>query len=375
MSAGTPRSAKKIYIIAGEASGDMYGARLIEALKKISQQNISFYGAGGDQMKAAGALDFFDLAHFHVTGLTQAIRKIPQYQKAAKIILKSIEQQNPDVAVLIDNPGFNLYLAKKIQALNIPIVYYISPQIWAWKKNRIFKIRKTVRKMLVVFQFEKALYEEYGVPVAFVGHPLKDMLWQAPCEKPSRWITLMPGSRRNEVNVLLPIMAEAAELIVQKFPDIQFKLIQSPTLPAVFYDKFLKNKKVSIELIDKNPKEVIRQSLLAIVCSGTATLECALLGTPMMITNRAGLLTYLAARALIRIPYLGLPNIVLGKMAMPELLQYNATPEKFAAKAAEIITHPGIREKMIKDLSEISDKLGHGGAAENAAREILKELV
>ena len=266
------------------------------------------------------------------------------------------------------------YLAQKINELQIPVIYYISPQIWAWKKNRIFKIKKTVRKMLVVFQFEKALYEEYSVPVAFVGHPLKDSIRKNEDCVPARSIALLPGSRKNEVSVLLPILLDAAEKISARFPDIAFKLIQAPTLPAEYYDKFLKGRKIPVELIDKDPQETIQASLLALVCSGTATLECALLGTPMIITNRAGIITYLAAKALLRVPYLGLPNLILDRMVMPELLQYDATPENFAKKAIEILSDTTLQEKMKKDLSEISEKLGHGGAAENAAREILEFL-
>ena len=364
----------KIYVIAGEASGDLHGANLIEALKRLSPFPVTFFGVGGDKIKDTGALDFFDLAHFHVTGITQAVRKIPQYQKAGRLILKSIEERKPDLVVLIDNPGFNLYLAKRIQAMGIPIVYYISPQIWAWKKNRIFKIRRTVKKMLVVFEFEKSIYEEYGVPVAFVGHPLKDEIGPVETSMPDRWVTLMPGSRRHEVASLLPNMLEAAAKIAAKFPDVSFKLIKSPTLGADFYEPFLAAKKVPVEFVEKDAYGVIQKSLLVLVCSGTATLECALLGAPMIITNRPGLLTYLLARALVRVPYLGLPNLVLGRMAMPELLQYDATPEKFAEKACQILSDDKLRGKMKKDLSEISARLGHGGAAENAAREILRLL-
>ncbi len=367
-------NAKKIYVIAGEASGDMHGAKLIEALKIFSKEPLEICGVGGDRIRETGAWDFFDLAHFHVTGITQAIRKIPQYKKAAISILASIRKRKPDVVILIDNPGFNLYLAQKITDMNIPVIYYISPQIWAWKKNRIFKIKKNVRKMLVVFPFEKSLYEEYGVPVTFVGHPLMDSIRRDESLPPARAVALLPGSRKNEVSVLLPIMAEAAEKIAARFPDIRFRLIKSPTLPAEFYARYLDGKKAQIELVDKDPQDAIQSSILAIVCSGTATLECALLGTPMLITNRAGVITYLAARALIRVPYLGLPNLILGRMAMPELLQYKATAENFSAKACEIISNPDLRRKMAADLGEIAEKLKHGGAAENAAREILSFL-
>lgn len=366
--------AKKIYVIAGEASGDIHGAKLIEALRKISSSPLTIYGVGGDQIQRTGALDFFDLAHFHVTGFTQAVLKIPQYHQAGKTILASIQNRKPDVVVLIDNPGFNLYLAKKINALRIPVIYYISPQIWAWKKNRIHKIKQTVAKMLVVFEFEKSLYEAAGIPVTFVGHPLKDILAPAPELSRKRWISLMPGSRKNEVSVLLPILLKAAEKILAHSPDISFKLIKSPTLPTSFYEPYLRSTKLPLEVIEKEAHTTLRQSLLVLVCSGTATLECALLGTPMIITNRAGFITYALTRALIQVPYLGLPNLILGREAMPELLQYQATPENFSKKAIEIISNPTLQKKMTQDLAEISKKLGPGGAAQSTAEEILTFL-
>lgn len=375
MTPGAPRS-KKIYVIAGEASGDLHGANLIHSLQSSSLFPLEIYGVGGDKIQETGAKRFFDLAHFHVTGISQAIKKLPDYQKAARVILKDLREVSPDLVILIDNPGFNLHLAKKIHAMKIPVVYYIAPQLWAWKKNRIHKIKRTVSKMLVVFDFEKKLYEDYGVPVSFVGHPLKDLI------DPSAWsktakenkIVLLPGSRKHEVETLLPIFIAAAEKIRLSFPEMRFEIIQSPTLKKEFYQKFLQGEGNWLTLKDRESYRKIAQSKVALVCSGTATLECALLGTPMVISNRASFLTYVLAKLLIRIPFLGLPNIILNRMAMPELMQYEAQPDKIAAKTVEILGSKGILERMEKDLLEVSEKLGSGGAHQNAAREVLAFL-
>ena len=369
---------KKIFVIAGEASGDLHGAALIENLKSRGGVSppMQIFGVGGDKIKATGAGEFFDLAHFHVTGFSQAFLKLPQYFKAEKIILESIRRVKPDVVVLIDNPGFNLHLAKKIHALNIPVIYYIAPQVWAWKKNRIFKIKKYCQKVLVVFDFEKKLYEAYGVPVSFVGHPLKDTIPQFSSNRARKenFVALMPGSRRHEVSVLLPEFLKAAGLLKNKNPEFNFKLIVAPTLPGKFYDPFLEKSPVPVVLVEENSYEAIAGSKLVIACSGTATLECALLKTPVLIANKASFLTYLIANAFLKIPYLGLPNIILNRMAFPELLQYNVTPEKIARAAEEFLKNPSRQAQIQKDLEEISDKLGTGGAAHHAAEEILKNL-
>jgi lipid-A-disaccharide synthase len=312
-----------------------------------------------------------------VTGLTDAITHIPQYARAEKTILKGIQKTKPDLVVLIDNPGFNLHLAKKIHALRIPIVYYISPQIWAWGAKRIFKIKAYVKKMLVVFEFEKKLYEDHGVPVAWVGHPLKDLLGSVP-EKRSEapLVALLPGSRKGELRRLVPVMAAAARQIAAQMPETGFALIKAPTLQRELYAEWIEKefKGLRCALIEKDHYSVIKGSSLAIVCSGTATLECALLGVPMIITYKGSFLTYAAAKACVRVKHLGLPNLILGEERFPEFLQYGATPEKIASAAVKILKEDGERQSMKKALLEVSKKLGDSGADQRAAREVLSAL-
>lgn len=377
--------AKKIYVIAGEASGDLHGSNLIKNLKALTKEPLEIYGVGGDKIRETGAQEFFDLAHFHVTGFTDALKRLPQYKKAAVTILEKIKRVRPDLVVLIDNPGFNLHIAQKINALGIPIVYYIAPQIWAWAPKRILKIKRYVKKVLVVFEFEKKIYEDQGIPVEWVGHPLKDLLGSSGRQATSRnegiapnkngfLVSLLPGSRKGELKMLFSVFLKAAKILSGKLPSISFALIKAPTLPKAYYQRLLKDCTVNMSLVEENAYEVIRSSQLAIACSGTATLECALLGTPMIISNRGSFITYLAAKTLIKIPYLGLPNLILGQPRIPELLQYDATPEKIAATALQLLTDEKKIQAMKGALEEVSKKLGEAGASKRAAEEILKLL-
>ena len=375
---------KKIYVIAGEASGDLHGANLIQNLVHHARTPLEIYGVGGEKIQATGAREFLDLAHFHVTGLTDAIKRLPQYQKAADELLKKIKEIRPDLVVLIDNPGFNLHLAKQIHRWRIPVVYYIAPQVWAWAPKRILKIKRYVTKVIVVFEFEKRIYEENGIPVAWVGHPLKDLIHPSGDSTHAReamgiqnktpLISLLPGSRKGELKILFPIFAKASKMIAKEFPEIRFALIKAPTLTKDFYERLFKENDVRFSLTENDAYEVIKASDLAIVCSGTATLECALLETPMIITNKGTFLTYLAAKSLIKVPYLGIPNLVLGEKKIPELLQYDATPKKIASEAVRILSDKRSQELMKNDLKEVSRRLGEPGATGRAALEVLKLL-
>ena len=371
---------KKIYILAGEASGDLHGANLIKHLRNISKEPLEIYGVGGDKMREIGVRDFYDLAHFHVTGLTDAVKKVPQYRRAAAVILSNIQKVKPDLVVLIDNPGFNLHMAKKIHALGIPIVYFIAPQVWAWAPKRVLKIKKYVKKVLVVFEFEKKFFEDHGVPVVWVGHPLKDLIdeqirrTQNLEKRKGGIITLLPGSRIGELKMLFSIFLEAAKLIAKKIPDVSFEVVQAPTMPLSVYKKFLDASALPIRLVADNGYAVIQNSDLAIACSGTVTLECALLGTPVIIANRGTLLTYLMAKTVLRVDCLGLPNLILGQKKFPEFLQYNATPKKIADEAIRILNDEKTYQQMKEDCLEVSKRLGPTGASRRAANEILALL-
>ena len=370
---------KKIYVIAGEASGDLHGSNLIKNLKDLTKEPLEIFGIGGDKIRDTGAREFFDLAHFHVTGITEAIKKLPQYKKASVTILAKIKKVHPDLVVLIDNPGFNLHLAQKVHGMGIPIVYYIAPQVWAWAPKRILKIKKYIKKVLVVFEFEKKIYENNHIPVAWVGHPLTDIVKAKPENKnpvknslPN--VVVLPGSRKGEIKSLLPVFLKAAKLIAKETPGVSFAVLKSHTMPKEIYERLFKESGFKVPLIEKNHYEVIQQSDLALACSGTVTLECALLRTPMIICYKGSFLTYVAAKSLVRVPYLGLPNLVLGERRFPELLQYDATPKKIAELAMKMLKNDRLRYTMKKDLERVSEKLGAEGSNERAALEILKLL-
>ncbi len=365
---------KKIFIIAGEASGDLHGANLIHHLKERTKTPLDIYGVGGDKIKQAGAKEFYDLAHFHVTGFSAAVQKIPQYKKAEKIILASIQKVRPDLVILIDNPGFNLHLAKSIRAMGIKMVYFIAPQVWAWGPKRVFKIKKYMDKVLVVFNFEVPFFKSHGVPVAWVGHPLKDMVVSDAEKKTVPQVALMPGSRKGELKTLLPILLDAARVISEKIPDVQFVVLKAPTLRKEAYDKYLKKSKLKIKLLDKNHYHAIRESKLAICCSGTATLECAILGTPMIITNKVSLVSYVAIRTIIKVNSIGLPNLILGKSVFPEFLQYKATPENIGGEAVKILSDEKKLKALEKSCEETSRLIGGTGASIRATDEILSLL-
>ncbi len=372
-------TAKKIYIIAGEASGDLHGANLIRHLRSRASFPLDIYGVGGDKIRASGVRDFFDLAHFHVTGITAAIKTLPKYRRASVTLFSNIQKARPDLVVLIDNPGFNLHLAKKIHALGIPIVYFIAPQVWAWAPKRVNLIKKYVKKVLVVFQFEKKFFEDHGVPAVWVGHPLKDLVESEiehfkeknPKERKECQIALLPGSRKGELKMLFSIFLKAAGLISEKIPNATFSVIQSSTLPRSVYEERLKAFSFPVRIVEKNAYAAIRSSDLAIVCSGTATLECALLGTPMVISNRGSFVTYMVAKKVLRVPSLGLPNLILGEKKFPEFLQYDATPEKIAGAALKILQDENTYESMKKACEETSKRIGESGASARAADEIL----
>lgn len=367
---------KKIFIIAGEASGDLHGARLIESLRK-KRRNLEIHGTGGDRMEALNLPNFQNLARFHVTGFVEAVKKLPEYRRAEKILLRALAHHKPDVAVLIDNPGFNLHMSKTLKKMGVPVVYYIAPQIWAWAPKRITIIQKNVSKVLVVFDFEEKLYRNNGVPVSFIGHPLKDFM-PAPVRRTlstaAPHVVLLPGSRLHEVKMLMPVLLEAASRISRAIPGARFSLIQSSAIPMSLYHSRLAEAKAPVDLVMDADYAVRGRADLAIACSGTATLECALLETPVVITNKAPYLTYQLAKRLIRVPYLGLPNLILNERKFPEFLQKDATGKKLGDAAIKILEHPERHAAMVASAREVSRRLGGPGASDRASEEILTFL-
>lgn len=357
------RQLNHIVIIAGEASGDHYASRLILQLKQILP-NVKITGIGGTQMQEAGATLISDLAQYGVTGIWEVLRHIRRIKAAFQAMQSHLTHCKPDLLLLIDYPGFNLRLAKFAkQKLHIPIIYYISPQIWAWKANRIHTIKKNIDHMAVIFPFEKTLYQEAQVPVSFVGHPLLETL-TPPTHTPQfpqnkRLIALLPGSRRHEIEKHMPILHETALLLLKKYPNIHFIIPVAHTVEKNIINDYLIKSPLNFTLVDGNLSESIPYCEAAIVASGTASLECALFEIPMCIIYKAAWISYLLASQVIQVRYLGLCNILENAMIVPEFLQYDCSPHEIAKTTCQILDDPSYRQKIILKLQAMKNKLSH----------------
>lgn len=334
-------------------------------------------------MRRAGCELFYDIKNISVVGFTEAIKKLPLYKKIFKELSEKLVLEKPNAVILIDYPGFNLNFAKEAKKRNIPVIYYISPQIWAWNKGRIKTIKNVVDKMLVLFEFEKDLYKQHGIDVVFVGHPLIESVKTSMSKEQTikilkldpakKTIALLPGSRETEVKKVLPIMLKTAEILgtSQQF---QFILIKSPIVDKPVYDKLMKNTPLWIKIVDENRHDAVNMSDFALVASGTATLETAILGVPMALVYKVSFLTYLLAKMLIKIPYIGLVNVVAGSKVIPEFVQFSATPKKIAAECQNILQSPAKLSQIKLDLARVKASLGSPGASAAAAQEIVKFL-
>ncbi|MCK5306908.1 MAG: lipid-A-disaccharide synthase [Candidatus Omnitrophica bacterium] len=374
---------KKIVIIAGESSGDLHAAHLINALKERSH-NIEIGGLGGRLMKNAGAEIYYDLTSIAVIGFLEVIKNLRKFKYAFKLILEKIDQIKPDAVILVDYPGFNLKIAKELKKRKIPIIYYISPQIWAWGKKRVKLIENLIDRMIVIFKFEEEFYKKEGITVFFTGHPLIETT------KPSDFrqviitnnhlddsrpiITLLPGSRENEVRKVLPIMLNTASLLYKKNKDLQFLIIRSPSIDEKVYGEILKVNKLPARLLVNNVYNLLSISDFALVCSGTATLEAAILQVPMVVIYKVTFLSWLFIKSLIKIPYIGLVNIAAGKKIVPEFIQYDTHPREIAGFVASTLADENKLEQIKKELFEVKKLLGTTGASKRAAEYIIDFL-
>ncbi len=375
---------KKIMIMSGEASGDLHGANLARELRN-QDPSIVVYGVGSRQMREAGVHMLADASEISVVGITEVLTHlVPIYRVFAKL-KQFLKEERPEVLVLIDFPDFNIMLGKVARKLGIPVVYYISPQVWVWRKGRIKKIARLVKAMIVVFPFEVPLYEKEGVDVRFVGHPLTDVVRSRYTQDEARTmlgldakrtVALLPGSRKKEILHLLPDMLAAARIMVTKFPDLQFVLPVAPTLEQDFVRSFVVRAGIPVNITDGKVYDVLRASDVALVASGTATLETGLMAVPMVIVYRISALTYYLLTKLVSgVEHIGLVNIVAGKRLVPELVQQEATPSHMADAIAELLADPDYYQQMRNGLTGVRTRLGDAGASARAAavvRELLK---
>lgn len=373
-------SVKHIVIVAGEESGDDHAAALVRDLKK-THPNWEFSGIGGYHLQAAGVHLLSDLARFGVTGLTEVIRQFKTIKQAFRKIQAHLKEIRPDLLILVDYPGFNLRLAKFAkQQLGIKVLYYISPQIWAWKAGRMKTIKASVDHMAVIFPFEKYLYEKTQVPVSFVGHPLVDKV--RPCQNQDalrkqlglpidqRILALLPGSRVNEVERHMPILVQTAEILKQRFPDIHIVIPVAINLQILQISQYFKHSSLAPTLIQGHAIQIASCADFNIVASGTASLECALVERPLCIIYKVSLFTSLVAAAVIRVKYLALCNVLQNKMIVPELLQYDFNSQNLTELVSDYFENPLKVEKMHTRLNQLKSSL-----ASNSAKISLTSLV
>jgi len=369
---------KELLVVAGEASGDLHGARLVSELRRLVPGLVTF-GLGGDELKAAGLEPVAHSSEVAVVGITEVLRLLPRIKQVFAELLSEVDRRRPDAAVLIDFPDFNLRLARELEKRGLRVIYYISPQVWAWRKGRVRTIAKLVDRMLVLFPFEVDFYRRHDVEVVHVGHPLVDEVPQLPQawergepDGPFR-VALLPGSRLSEVEALLPTMLQAVRRLAADLP-IAVSLIKAPTVPRELLEEQVELAGLPVRIVAEDRFASIADSHLALCASGTATLEVGLLGTPMIVLYRLGFWTYSLARALVRLPSISLVNLVLGRPVVPELLQGNANPERIAAEAERVLLEDDVRIEMRKGLAELRGKLGEGGASGRAAKEVAAVL-
>lgn len=363
-------------IVAGEASGDLHGSNLVRAMKE-SHPDLVFYGMGGKRLQEAGVDLFAHASDMAVVGLTEVFSKLGMILGVMRRLKASLKTRKPDLVILIDYPDFNLPVARAAKKRGINVLYYISPQVWAWRKSRINQIRKVVDKMAVILPFEADLYHQANVDATFVGHPLLDTvktqytkeeaLSRFGLQANTRIIGLLPGSRQSEVGKLLPIMMETALMLKKALPDVQFILPLADTLEPSMVAPILGTYHVDVKVIPGEIYDVIAVSDAAIVASGTATLETALLETPMIIIYKISPFSYLLGRLFVHVTHIGLANIIAGKTVAPEFIQGDATPEKLTKAVLEIITDESRMAMIKKDLSNIKNKLGQPGASQRTA--------
>lgn len=357
----------KVYFVAGEDSGDLHTRNLIRQLK-VLYPNLQTRGVGGDKMAEEGTELVAHIRDINFMGFWEVIRNLPTIRKLFRTVEADILSWKPDVVILVDYPGFNLRLTKFVKSLGIKLIYYISPQIWAWKKGRVKTIRQYVDRMLVILPFEKKFYEQEGVEVDFVGHPLLDEIGHlSPSSTGGKTIALLPGSRKQEISRMLPVMLE----MVSRFPDYQFVIAGAPSQREEFYRQFVGN--TAVKLVMNETYAVLKNATAALVTSGTATLETALFEVPQVVCYRGSAFSYEIGKRLIKVRFISLVNLILDRKLVEELIQYDFRADRLEEELRKILL-PENRKKMQAGYEELHKKLGDGGASAKAAGIIHQQI-
>jgi lipid-A-disaccharide synthase len=375
----------KLYFVAGEASGDNHGAALMQALRRL-RPDLELSGRGGRKMKDVAGPDFLDWSdEAGVVGLWEVVKHYGYFRREFRKALNEIREAKPDAVVLIDYPGFNLRLARALRdprkhsGLGGKIIYYISPQVWAWNRGRITKMARWLDLMLCIFPFEAELYERSGLRTIFVGHPMIENLAAKRTNTPRDpgLIGLFPGSRAREVRKLMPILREAMRELHARRPELRFEIAAASEVLAKAIRRELQSAAGSpgeVAIVIGQTAATMQRSAAGIVASGTATLEAAFFRLPFVLVYKVATMTYLAGRMLIRVKHLGMPNVLAGREIVPEFIQGNAEPSAIAGEVMKLLDDRARREQMLADFDAVIAKLGKGGANEAAARAILDAL-
>jgi lipid-A-disaccharide synthase len=373
----------RVMISCGEPSGDLYAGALASEILKIEPDAV-INGFGSERLRAAGASLVRDFRGVSVTGLTEALRVIPRSWQNYRALVAAAETERPDVFVPIDFPDFNFFLARAMHARGVPVVYYISPQLWAWRAGRVKTMKRVVDRVLVIFPFEEAFYEKAGVPVTFVGHPL---LERAKPDEPRETflrrhrldaarpvVAILPGSRRNELRAILPDLVKAAGLIAARVPDAQFVLARAPHLDEELFAplRAWPGRARTPVMIEGETDEVLAAADVAVLASGTVTVQAALHTCPMVVVYRVGPLTYRLGKPLVRVEHYAMANLVAGRTVVPELIQDDFTPEAVAAEALHVLTDSAHAARVRADLADVRLKLGTAGASRRAAEAVIE---
>jgi lipid-A-disaccharide synthase len=369
----------RIYFVAGEASGDEHGASLLRALRDLAR-DCELGGRGGPQMKQIAGDHLTDWVNdAAVVGLWEVLKRYGYFREQFAQVLREIEAAKPDAVVLIDYPGFNLRLARTLRRRSpqLKIIYYISPQVWAWNRGRIRHMARFLDLMLCIFPFEAELYNLSGLRTVFVGHPMIENLARRriPDARDPNLVGLFPGSRSREVKKILPVMAKAGELIVAEKPGTRFEVAAASSALARQIDLILAGSPLRSRVrLVTNAANTMQRAGAGLVASGTATLESAYFRLPFVLVYKVSWPTYFAARLLMRVPFLGMPNVLAGREIVPEFLQHEARPKAIAEAVLRLMNEPAAREKMIAEFDAVIERLGETGASAKAAATILAEL-
>ncbi|MEK6727800.1 MAG: lipid-A-disaccharide synthase [Candidatus Omnitrophota bacterium] len=372
---------KNIIIICGEASGDLNAAIIAKEILKINR-DIKIYAVGGELLRNAGVQILYDIKELSVMGLFDVLKKLPKFFALKKFLLEKIKETKPHAVIFVDFSGFNLRFAKEINN-TIPTIYYISPQVWASRQGRIKTLRKYISKIIVLFRFEEEFYKRQGIDVDFTGHPLLDIVKPTMDKKEllsglkflesKTTIALLPGSRKQEIIKILPVMLKTAQIIGKRI-DAQFVIAKSPNVGWDIYNRIIKKFSLDLKVVEGKTYDCLNISAFALVASGTATLETAIMQKPFVIIYKMGLLNYLLYRPQVKIPYIGMVNIIAKRKVVPEFIQLKASPKRISAEVLRILKNQSELEEMKNNLGLVKSSLGETGAGLRAAQIIINFL-